>query len=57
MKTLLQKIADLEKRLEPKKINLKERWDNKEWNKLDGAPEEDECSPTDKETLLKKFKY
>lgn len=27
--------------LEPEKINLKERWDNKEWNKLDGAPEED----------------
>lgn len=23
------------------KINLKERWDNEEWNKLDGAPEED----------------
>lgn len=27
--------------LEPEKINLKERWRNKEWNKLDGAPEED----------------
>lgn len=26
---------------EPEKINLKERWDNKEWNKLDGAPDED----------------
>jgi hypothetical protein len=38
------KLIEMERKasdLEPEKINLKERWRNKEWNKLDGAPEED----------------
>jgi len=37
----LEKMEKQSADLEPEKINLKERWKNKEWNKLDGAPEED----------------
>ena len=62
MKDILKKIAELEKRLEPEKINLKERLRKHELNKLDGGREEDEgfCSGMEddgKDVLLKKYKY
>ena len=44
--SILTKIAELEKRLESEKIDLKDRFKKKQWNKLDGASELDESAKT-----------